>query len=133
MRISDWSSDVCSSDLFEDLERIEQHPGRVEQHIADPAAEDDADRRVKDEIVGMALGHRRAGLFEQLEQIPPADEDAADIGERIPAQDRVPANREQNGIEAEVGPRSEEHTSELQSLMRTSYAVFCLKKKKKKH
>src|SRR3546814_8842492 len=29
------------------------------------------------------------------------------------------------------GPRSEEHTSELQSLMRTSYAVFCLKKKKK--
>src|SRR3546814_7168143 len=31
------------------------------------------------------------------------------------------------------GPRSEEHTSELQSLMRISYAVFCLKKKKKKH
>src|SRR3546814_6343512 len=32
-----------------------------------------------------------------------------------------------------AGPRSEEHTSELQSLMRISYAVFCLKKKKKKH
>src|SRR3546814_7936674 len=31
----------------------------------------------------------------------------------------------------EIGERSEEHTSELQSLMRTSYAVFCLKKKKK--
>src|SRR3546814_6377815 len=31
------------------------------------------------------------------------------------------------------GPRSEEHTSELQSLMRISYAVFCLKKKKDKH
>src|SRR3546814_6390655 len=31
------------------------------------------------------------------------------------------------------GPRSEEHTSELQSLMRISYAVFCLKKKKKAH
>src|SRR3546814_3496544 len=31
------------------------------------------------------------------------------------------------------GPRSEEHTSELQSLMRTSYAVFCLKKKKQQH
>src|SRR3546814_2200653 len=30
-----------------------------------------------------------------------------------------------------IDPRSEEHTSELQSLMRTSYAVFCLKKKKK--
>src|SRR3546814_6986589 len=34
---------------------------------------------------------------------------------------------------AGAGPRSEEHTSELQSLMRISYAVFCLKKKKKKH
>src|SRR3546814_5494790 len=32
--------------------------------------------------------------------------------------------------EAELTPRSEEHTSELQSLMRISYAVFCLKKKK---
>src|SRR3546814_8987608 len=41
-----------------------------------------------------------------------------------------------HGVEArEVGPgaRSEEHTSELQSLMRISYAVFCLKKKKLKH
>src|SRR3546814_3459569 len=34
-------------------------------------------------------------------------------------------------IERKNGPRSEEHTSELQSLMRISYAVFCLKKKKK--
>src|SRR3546814_1320811 len=34
--------------------------------------------------------------------------------------------------EAEVGDRSEEHTSELQSLMRSSYAVFCLKKKKQR-
>src|SRR3546814_7532814 len=33
----------------------------------------------------------------------------------------------------DIQPRSEEHTSELQSLMRISYAVFCLKKKKKKH
>src|SRR3546814_8130406 len=36
------------------------------------------------------------------------------------------------GDEAEIGVRSEEHTSELQSLMRISYAVFCLKKKKLK-
>src|SRR3546814_4931783 len=33
----------------------------------------------------------------------------------------------------DLGDRSEEHTSELQSLMRISYAVFCLKKKKKQH
>src|SRR3546814_7165554 len=38
-----------------------------------------------------------------------------------------------NGFEADILMRSEEHTSELQSLMRNSYAVFCLKKKKKQH
>src|SRR3546814_8726888 len=36
------------------------------------------------------------------------------------------------GVDSSTGARSEEHTSELQSLMRISYAVFCLKKKKKK-
>src|SRR3546814_4617982 len=36
-----------------------------------------------------------------------------------------------SATDGEMGQRSEEHTSELQSLMRTSYAVFCLKKKKK--
>src|SRR3546814_1802218 len=36
-------------------------------------------------------------------------------------------------FETRCGKRSEEHTSELQSLMRISYAVFCLKKKKKTH
>src|SRR3546814_8849682 len=40
---------------------------------------------------------------------------------------------EELGIRVRVGARSEEHTSELQSLMRISYAVFCLKKQKKKH
>src|SRR3546814_10888253 len=38
-----------------------------------------------------------------------------------------------DGVILIVGVRSEEHTSELQSLMRISYAVFCLKKKKKKY
>src|SRR3546814_3820463 len=37
---------------------------------------------------------------------------------------------ESRATEAALPPRSEEHTSELQSLMRISYAVFCLKKKK---
>src|SRR3546814_3599952 len=37
------------------------------------------------------------------------------------------------GIDIDAEPRSEEHTSELQSLMRISYAVFCLKKKKQTH
>src|SRR3546814_2429269 len=48
---------------------------------------------------------------------------------------QLPAGAADHRIEAllRFGDRSEEHTSELQSLMRISYAVFCLKKKKKKH
>src|SRR3546814_2445849 len=46
--------------------------------------------------------------------------EAAEIGRAIMA----------DGFERQLGERSEEHTSELQSLMRISYAVFCLKKKK---
>src|SRR3546814_1607591 len=52
---------------------------------------------------------------------------------------RNPAARPAEGVAKTLGImwnffiRSEEHTSELQSLMRISYAVFCLKKKKKKH
>src|SRR3546814_4171841 len=81
MRISDWSSDVCSSDLLGDVERGEPFGETIirEQRLvhARPAR---AERRVKHVV--------------------------------------------------EASERSEEHTSELQSLMRISYAVFCLKKKK---
>src|SRR3546814_8377529 len=42
-----------------------------------------------------------------------------------------PVGQRQSPLVPEYGHRSEEHTSELQSLMRISYAVFCLKKKKK--
>src|SRR3546814_2262097 len=52
-------------------------------------------------------------------------------GTRHAGQFVVPVNKSQV-LRLDV-PRSEEHTSELQSLMRTSYAVFCLKKKKKHH
>src|SRR3546814_3701381 len=44
---------------------------------------------------------------------------------------KEPVEHEENGLFEPVEPRSEEHTSELQSLMRISYAVFCLKKKNK--
>src|SRR3546814_9024289 len=55
-------------------------------------------------------------------------EGAIRLGSEIPRQDEC---EEESEIEIYVR-RSEEHTSELQSLMRISYAVFCLKKKKKK-
>src|SRR3546814_3076865 len=53
-----------------------------------------------------------------------------------PERKRSPSRRlwwSQTQLMKRRGPRSEEHTSELQSLMRISYAVFCLKKKKKKN
>src|SRR3546814_2108156 len=98
MRISDWSSDVCSSDLA--------HQDRRGEEIFDPMFADERD----DE-------HRDRGGRRRDHPGPPAGEGNDD-------RDR------DRGIEADAR-RSEEHTSELQSLMRSSYAVFCLKKKKK--
>src|SRR3546814_3639280 len=108
MRISDWSSDVCSSEA----------PGMV----AAVVGEDGIDGfEVGDEFIdagiavpGLRLGPRELGL-DQPEQ---------------DAVRHVGAARPDRGHD--VGPlcgRSEEHTSKLQSLMRISYAVFCLKKK----
>src|SRR3546814_5951866 len=96
MRISDWSSDVCSSDL------VVHHPG---DDLA-VALDGDRDREIGDAVqeVGRAV-------------------------ERIddPARAGLRAGRLAALLHQEA--RSEEHTSELQSLMRNSYAVFCLKTK----
>src|SRR3546814_4884752 len=68
----------------------------------------------------------------QLETVPPIS-DYFDNGERVPAEARK-IYRIRTDLQAAfpdpyaVGPRSEEHTSELPSLLRNSYAVFCLKK-----
>src|SRR3546814_7444800 len=108
MRISDWSSDVCSSDLA-DLALYAAKGsgrGRFRFYSSDlhQAAED---RRVLEEDLRDALARGQMELNYQ-----------------------PVVNAKTNmvtGVEALI--RSEEHTSELQSLMRISYAVFCLKKK----
>src|SRR3546814_4657104 len=105
MRISDWSSDVCSSDLPHRL--VETAPRFLDRTLpAQPGGGEDVD----------------------LDQQPPRPAligPAAQAGEFL--QRRVALACKQ----AKLDPaRSEEHTSELQSLMRISYAVFCLKKKK---
>src|SRR3546814_4928509 len=103
MRISDWSSDVCSSDLEVD--------GGLLFTVG---------------VVVIRCGDRIA--HELLELVPGHDHRAAgEVGRRprgaAPQDGAVPDRRSLVGIE-----RSEEHTSELQSLMRNSYDVFCLKK-----
>src|SRR3546814_9208255 len=131
MRISDWSSDVCSSDL--------QPP--------QPAA---IGRRRRSSA-------RALGCFPPAPRLHSAPlrqfwSSLASTGGRRSASVRAPARfrlarfhftaaweqprvREPSGTAdrrlRQAAPRSEEHTSELQSLMRSSYAVFCLKKKKK--
>src|SRR3546814_5603731 len=107
MRISDWSSDVCSSDL---------PCGR--------APRDADDRRLFPKIVRPRQARRRLDdgcLYED----PALD---ARFARRQGA--RSGAGLLRPCARALSRSRSEEHTSELQSLMRISYAVFCLKKKK---
>src|SRR3546814_4994847 len=133
MRISDWSSDVCSSDLRTCREYAFASPcgfqrrsscrnARVSR-IWPPAMTFAACRSAPP---ARSCGSRR--IF------PPCRESSAparpiECGSRYlpPAKDRWLLGRES---ETPAPPRSEEHTSELQSLMRISYAVFCLKKQK---
>src|SRR3546814_7273936 len=129
MRISDWSSDVCSSDLV--AQAVEQFAlqrmlGR-RQRLAGIAAEFLGDRC----LVGLhdQLAERAGVLVlagQHVQQRGPEVGIAAEPVEDVPIEK---ARVEQPGGGA-VQARSEEHTSELQSLMRISYAVFCLKKKK---
>src|SRR3546814_6994948 len=107
MRISDWSSDVCSSDLLRGaLKQVDhERPPRVlfSAHGLPKKIVDQGDPYQWQVEQSVAAVLRRLG--------------EVNLDWQICYQSRV---------------RSEEHTSELQSLMRISYAVFCLKKKKKK-
>src|SRR3546814_7735810 len=108
MRISDWSSDVCSSDL-----RVPPG-GRPERKDDDPPRPPGHQGQDLVETVGaMDEGHPSFRLRHGKAEIDPVGEarPAFDIGGR---------------------QRSEEHTSELQSLMRISYAGFLLEKKTQK-
>src|SRR3546814_3575458 len=89
MRISDWSSDVCSSDLM--MDRVGNKSAAAEIAMIKVQAPNMALKIIDDAI----QAHGGGGVSE-------------DFG---------------------LAKRSEEHTSELQSLMRISYAVFCLQKK----
>src|SRR3546814_10752200 len=118
MRISDWSSDVCSSDLSEAsrLERLRRLASlRADADAARARAEgimNDVYPKAVKTLAQVREGYARGGfLFADVQ-------DAADNIIQMQAQ----------WAEA-MTTRSEEHTSELQSLMRISYAVFCLKKK----
>src|SRR3546814_1277892 len=112
MRISDWSSDVCSSDLLDDKSY---------------AAFAHVDFNLTDRLT-LSAGGRYTREDQDVDFTQTSGNLAfASLG-----------NRQQSRRESQFTwvanaryslQRSEEHTSELQSLMRISYAVFCLKKK----
>src|SRR3546814_3112438 len=113
MRISDWSSDVCSSDLIESQKEHLRKAWRHDDHYY----QDKYGRRFKWLIAGLKLIALKIDSFawghgERLWKAPIALTIVLSI------------------MSLFLAVRSEEHTSELQSLMRISYAVFCLKKKK---
>src|SRR3546814_7045338 len=113
MRISDWSSDVCSSDLS--LQAAFQRFG-AELLPADAGFRPDGLRR---RYFGIGIYGRKAQGGDAGQE-PPVKKSVAIF--QVMAHDISILFEESRG-------RSEEHTSELQSLMRISYAVFCLKKK----
>src|SRR3546814_4254528 len=105
MRISDWSSDVCSSDLLDWQHIFVDRPDMRNRRLQQRAC-----RAGKIWMKAEAAGHRSIG------HIPAAERGMQTLFSQCEFLARF--------------IRSEEHTSELQSLMRISYAVFCLKKKK---
>src|SRR3546814_9112769 len=115
MRISDWSSDVCSSDLLASViaDNTSAAAFMTGEHGITPAGLDLKTLGVvilrNGEVAATAAG--AAVLGSPLNSV-------ALLANMLGKRDR------------EIPARSEEHTSELQSLMRISYAVFCLKKKK---
>src|SRR3546814_6711293 len=109
MRISDWTSDVCSSDLHQPgARRLACTQRREQARQAEP---------FEDFVIDVRFEPRLAARPDDRRRI------------LHPGPHRV-GDPEVGQILALVeGHRSEEHPSELQSLMRTPYAVFCLKKK----
>src|SRR3546814_7097517 len=119
MRISDWSSDVCSSDLQRFLQHDRPRAGAAATVRGRKGLVQIDVHRIDAEVAGAHAADDRV----EVRAV------AIDIAAR--GMDRV-RNRLHLALEQPAG-RSEEHTSELQSLMRISYAVFCLTKKKHKH
>src|SRR3546814_1371619 len=120
MRISDWSSDVCSSDL----------ESKVPTGSSLFGGKVDASGNVVLVGAGSTL---LVSSDDGLSFTQPVDTDFHDLATVLPVTDSSWLVGGDGGIKLVTSAqhnkgRSEEHTSELQSLMRISYAVFCLKK-----
>src|SRR3546814_4429372 len=128
MRISDWSSDVCSSDLIPGVQLLNTGNTGNSLNIRgigsgseNPAFEQSVATFVDDTYIGR--GKMLSSTFMDLERIEVLK------GPQTTYFGNNAISGALNIITKIPDFRSEEHTSELQSLMRISYAVFCLKQK----
>src|SRR3546814_5728720 len=126
MRISDWSSDVCSSDLRQAGHLVARHQPQVQgdrecdaEQYADAGNQQVLDLEVMQDV-DLACAQRAAHADLAMALADPEAGQADDAGG---------GDRDQDQADHPHQDRSEEHTSELQSLMRISYAVLCMKKK----
>src|SRR3546814_4504615 len=118
MRISDWSSDVCSSDL-------------ADARFVKPLDEELVRRLAREHEVLVTVEEGAIGGFAAQVMQFLAREGIFDKGLKfrpMTLPDRF-IDHEKPEVQIAQAGRSEEHTSELQSLLRISYAVFCLKNK----
>src|SRR3546814_8108334 len=125
MRISDWSSDVCSSDLADGYPVPQSHISRM----------NDAVRYLLPAIPTLLYGGLGRHQVDRLAVLRKACErtwERRALGRTVAVDFATLFQDVLTQFDTQPDDRSEEHTSELQSLMRTSYAVFCLKKNKKK-
>src|SRR3546814_4170485 len=115
MRISDWSSDVCSSDLG--AQRIGDLILDDTRRLAGPLGADDD--------LGVGQVRQRVQRSAEYRQHAPDGQRKGGQQDQAAVGDGGADDRGDHGV-----GRSEEHTSELQSLMRYPYAVICLEKKR---
>src|SRR3546814_10465477 len=151
MRISDWSSDVCSSDLDPGYQIFRQFGRGRNPAVAEQLDDEVAEQRVVGLLDPDLRGGRQAraqigqrhppgrqwlvgddqqGLAPLLRLVPGVKERFLVMTLGVVEQPAAGLADEDAAQKAAAGlarTRSEEHTSELQSLMRISYAVFCLK------
>src|SRR3546814_8189272 len=132
MRISDWSSDVCSSDLRVTVRRFVNGDGKDDRYGPDRDLLDQGKFHGHPVIISRRLSApARRDVKKYYRYILSADLDGACPAPHLETNNEADSVYRLFAARADVSrhPSSEEHTSELKSLMRLSYAVFCLQKK----
>src|SRR3546814_3584455 len=133
MRISDWSSDVCSSDLTWNILCHASGSNASSLTAFRPFGSNqrvDSVEKRADRSSNLSSGAKARALIVAADRVATRSSGASAISTCAKPSSATTARKNSQRRLRDSPSRSEEHTSELQSLIRHSYAVFCLKKKK---